>query len=264
MARRGCDAPHVGRSVWLSALVAVLTNAAILGACTGTTGLVLGEVPGGDAATVNTLTGTTTDAAEAGDASDEVGCPICPDPIALSGLSLTAQQGGPGGTAYTDTCPGSQAVIGYQGYITPPSVGLTLVGGIQALCAEIFLSATGVESIPGATLPVRGTSQNGPWMQVCPAGEVVVGFSGHSGDFLDRVAFVCAQLGTSDGEGGEEILSIEGETTLPFAGGDGGTPYAVTCPPGQIARGSNLFAGEWVNLFGLVCGTPALVPEGDP
>jgi hypothetical protein len=261
MVCRGRHPPHVGRSVWLWALVAVLANVVVLDACAGTTGLVLGEASSADAAGVDSLTGMTT--AEAGVAAD-AGCPICPDPVALSGLSLTAQQGGNGGTAYTDTCPGSQAVIGYQGYITPASVGLILIGGIQALCAEVFLSASGIETSPGATLPMRGTSQDGPWMQICPAGQVVVGFSGHSGLDLDRVAFECAQLVTSEGEAGEELLSLETEVTLAAAGGDGGSPYEVSCPSGQVARGSNLFAGEWVDSFGLVCGSPALVPEGDP
>jgi hypothetical protein len=182
----------------------------------------------------------------------------------LSGVSLTAQQGGTTGTAYTDTCPGSQAVIGYEGFLTPPSVGLTLVGGIEALCGDMSFSASGLMTSPGATLPIRGTSQESPWTQQCPAGEVVVGFSGRSGAALDQVAFVCAPLVISESDAGS-VLGVGPETTLTAAGGDGGTPYDVACSPGQVARGSNLRSGEWVDAFGLVCAAPALVPVGgDP
>jgi hypothetical protein len=240
----------------------VLATLGVLGACVGTTGLVLGETPAPeDASSDAGLPGLAEDGVAP---APDAGCPTCTAPVALSGVSLTAQQGGTTGSPYTDTCPGSQAVIGYQGFLTPPSVGLTLVGGIEALCGDMSFSANGLTTSAGAALPIRGTSQDSPWTQLCPTGEVVVGFSGRSGSALDQVAFVCATLVISDGDTGS-VLAVGPQTTLTSAGGDGGMPYDVACSPGQVARGSNLRSGEWVDAFGLVCGVPVLVPVGgDP
>jgi hypothetical protein len=260
MRRRG-DVPPVGRSGLAWAPLGLLATLGALGACAGTTGLVLGERAASDDASSDAgLLGLAEDGVAPG---PDAGCPTCTVPVALSGVSLTSQQGGTTGSPYTDTCPGSQAVIGYEGFLTPPSAGLTLVGGIQALCGEMYFSADGLTTSAGATLPIRGTSQDAPWTQLCPTGAVVVGFSGRSGADLDQVAFVCASLVVSDDDAGS-VLTPGPQTTLTPAGGDGGMPYDDACPPGQVARGSNLRSGEWVDAFGLVCGAPALVPGGDP
>jgi hypothetical protein len=52
--------------------------------------------------------------------------------------------------------------------------------------------------------------------------------------------------------------------TLPAAGGDGGMPFEQACPAGQLARGEALRSGEWIDAFGLVCGTPVLAPDAGP
>jgi hypothetical protein len=202
-------------------------------------------------------------ASDGGAAADvsPVGAPA--GAVVLGGQSLTGQQGGDGGTAYTDLCPGNQAVIGYQGFVTGPEIGLTIIGAIQGVCGELSLGGGSVTTDAGATLPMRGTTQDVPWTQMCPADEVVVGFSGRSGAALDQVAFECAPwTASNDVDGG--ALSAGTIVTLTPAGGDGGSPYEDTCPSGQLARGSNLRAGNWVDAFGLVCGTPTLVSDGGP
>jgi hypothetical protein len=182
--------------------------------------------------------------------------------VVIGGQSTTTQQGGPTGTASTDVCPGNQAVIGYQGFVTGPEVGAVLVGAIQTVCGQLSLGTTPsgqLTTAAGATLPVRGSTQDSPWTQMCPADEVVVGFSGRSGAALDQVAFACAPWTVSNG-----VLSAGAEVTLTAAGGDGGTPYQDGCPAGQLARGSNLRSGAWIDAFGLVCGTPSLSADGGP
>jgi hypothetical protein len=255
--RRGHRTPRVGRPTRAPLLSRALLAAATLAACGETRGLILGET-------------AAPDAASGVDASAGVGCSPCSIPVTLSGQSLTSVQGGTTGTASTDTCPGDQVVIGYLGSLTPPSVGLTLVGGVQALCGELSLDANaGGDGAPaaritiddGVILPVRGTSQESPWIQMCPAGEVVVGFSGRSGDDLDQIAFECAPVLPSNAGAGA-VLSIGTPAALSAVGGDGGLPFEDLCPQGQLARGSNLRSGEWVDAFGLVCGTPALGFDG--
>jgi hypothetical protein len=234
--------------VCLSALCLITLPA--LPACE-TTGLILGEHPAGDAAGVDASLGTPAQC---------VGCAVT-----VSGQSDTAVQGGDGGLPYDDTCPGDQVVIGYQGYIVPPQVGITLVGDIQTVCGALSIdSASGdLTTSPGATLPARGTGYGSPWAEMCPTDQVVVGFTGRSGRSLDQLAIDCAPwtVGT-DGS----VFALAMGTPVPSApqGGDGGSPYAVLCPAGQLARGSVGQADQWVDAFGLICGTLVLTPAGDP
>jgi hypothetical protein len=219
-------------------------------ACGETTGLILGETPAEDAASPILV-------------PDASPCPGCPVLVTLDGESETTQQGGTTGTPYVDTCPGDQVVIGFQGFLTAPSVGLTLVGAIQAHCGSLVLvgvAPDSVATVAGPTLPIRGSSITDPWTQTCPANQVVVGFFGRSGADLDQVAFQCAPWTPADG--GSDVLSI-GSTTVTSsgAGGDGGLPFEDMCPTGQVARGTSLRAGSWIDAFGLVCGTPALASD---
>jgi hypothetical protein len=231
-------------------------------ACGETRGLILGELSGDGSA----FEAAFPDAAETdGGVHPEGGCAGCSYTIVLDGASSTAVQGGSTGTAFTDTCPGNQAVIGYQGFLTGPNVSILLVGGIQTLCGDLSLAgASGpVTTSAGDTLPMRGASQNSPWTQTCPANEVVVGFSGRSGSDLDQIAFVCAAWSAKP-SGSGEAMTMGATDTLTSVGGDGGTPYQHACPPGELARGSTGGSGLWVDSFGLVCGTPSIVIDGGP
>ena len=177
--------------------------------------------------------------------------------ILVSGETSTAEQGGPTGAPFGDTCPVDQAVVGYRGFLTPPPVGLTLIGGVQTLCGVLTLGASsplGIATSPGATLPMRGASRASPWTQVCPADQVVVGFSGRSGAALDQVAFECAPWFAADAGG--VGLSVGGSVTLMAAGRDGGMPFEDLCPPGQLARGTSGRSGQWVDSLALLCGSP--------
>jgi hypothetical protein len=226
-------------------------------ACGETRGLILGENAGDDGG----FEASVLDATGGADG----GCASCSYTIVLDGASSTAVQGGETGTPFTDTCPGNQAVIGYQGFLTGPNVSILLVGGVQTLCGELALAgAMGlVTTSAGATLPMRGASQDSPWTQMCPADQVVVGFIGRSGSDLDQVAFVCAPWSAKP-SGSSEVMTMGTTVTLTPAGGEGGSPYQNACPPGQMARGSTGASGLWVDSFGLVCGTPTIAIDGGP
>lgn len=229
-------------------IAAALALVGTFAACGETRGVVLGDVP-----VVAQVDAAAFDAGKTG-----VACASCALPVTLSGASQTPSQGTDGGSPSLDLCPGNQVLVGFQGFLTPPSAGLTLIEGLAAMCAE--LSLVGPPPGPstataGATLAFHGASKGSAWTQICPADEVVVGFSGRSGSDLDQVAFECAPW-TAESEGAP--LSMGSTVTLPAAGGDGGLPFEDSCPSGQLARGTSGRYGQWVNALALVCATPTL------
>src|SRR5580658_5309355 len=233
-----------------------------------------------------------------------------PEPVSLLGQSSTMEHGGSGGVPYADTCRNDQAVTGYAGSLatatvlvssngTTVTVQTLIIGSIQTVCGALTVGADGrLLTSPGDALAVRGTepdagqADGGPpmsWLEVCPDNEVVIGFSGRTGDYVDQLVFICAEWTFSridggsageeegaDGAGGagEDGAADEGGnpssgwslgemTTLPQAGGQGGSSFTPEmCPPGQMALGSEVHSGVVVDAFGLLCGTPSVNDDG--
>lgn len=174
----------------------------------------------------------------------------------------TVQVGGDGGNAYTDTCPNGQAVIGYRGEVLAPDSGLiVVVSHIQTLCGAMVVDQAAADPVsitPGFELPVRGSYPGPSWSESCAANEVVVGFSGRSGQYVDQLAFQCGHWTVSNQDGGP-VLIMNATDSLAPVGGDGGSPFPLAaCPTGQMAIGSAVRAGFWLDAFSLQCGTPSL------
>jgi hypothetical protein len=187
--------------------------------------------------------------------------------VLLPGQS-TVQVGMDGGSPYTDTCPTGQVVIGYRGEVVPPDSGLiVVVSRIQTLCGAIVLDETASDPVsitPGFVLPERGTYAGPSWSEACAQNEVVVGFSGRSGQYVDQLAFQCGHWIVSSEDGGP-VLTLSATTSLAPVGGDGGSPFPLAaCPTGQMAIGSALRAGFWLDAFSLQCGTPSLESDAGP
>jgi hypothetical protein len=180
--------------------------------------------------------------------------------VVLRDPAPTTQVGNPGGPLFDDACPGDQAIVGFQGSVN--DVGVFLVSSIQATCGELEPPSAGTTEIgvtPTLALPERGLPSGATWSQRCPAGQVVVGFSGRSGLALDQVAFDCARIRVVD-----RALSVDNVlvTLSPPSGGDGGMPFRIACPPGQVGRAAVGSADAWIEAFGLTCATPVLLSAG--
>jgi hypothetical protein len=196
--------------------------------------------------------GTDGDAQPSGGSGD--GAPRAPPTIVLSPPTLTSKHGGDGGTAYVDACPGSQMVVGYLGTYDPTAY----VDSIQAVCGVVLVTGSSTYQItmsPGATLPSHGTAGGSSFAAMCPKDQVVVGIYGHSGLWVDQVGFECAPLTISQ----SLAISIGTVTQLPASGGPGGGAFGDTCPSGQVAIGSDVASGFFVDSIALRCATPTLV-----
>jgi hypothetical protein len=145
--------------------------------------------------------------------------------------------------------------------LAPDSGLIVVVSRIQTLCGAIVLDETAPDPVsvtPGFLLPERGTYAGPSWSESCSGNEVVVGFSGRSGQYVDRLAFQCGHWIVSNEDGGP-VLTMNATTSLPAVGGEGGSPFPLAaCPTGQMAIGSALRAGFWLDAFSLQCGTPSL------
>jgi hypothetical protein len=183
----------------------------------------------------------------------------------LTGENNTALHGGtdPTDVHFKDVCAMGGPVVGYTGSID--TTAPTSVGKIATVCGKISVDSSSgtcrvlVNAV--STMPMRGTIGDVPFMQTCPTNQVVVGYQGRAGSYLDQVAFTCAPLVISLGAMGYQ-LSIGAKTTFSPSGGNGGTAFQDGCAAGQIVRGTNVTTfSNIVDAVGLICGSFSLVSQ---
>ncbi len=189
-----------------------------------------------------------------------------PTGITVTGQNATALQApSAGGGAFRDTCATNEVVIGYTGTVDAPDASTNYLRSFRAICGKLSISGTGPYAVVTAqaeTLTQHGTlpgsqTQN----RMCSANQMVVGFGGRSGGFIDQLAFICAPL-TISGASPNFTLALGATATLAGLGGPGGSPFtAINCPAGQIAVGDAGRSGGAIDAFGLLCGTPSLIVQ---
>jgi hypothetical protein len=166
---------------------------------------------------------------------------------------------------FVDTCTHDQVLVGLNVWTNP---GSQFIQRSQALCGQIVVDGTSVTIAPGGDMRVRGLGlMDGADVMTdltCGANEVVVGFDGRSGLYIDEIRIHCAPLSAFvDGDGirlviGKEVFgpTVEANTT-------GGEEYSLVCESGDVARGPLVAAGQWLDGLGLVCTTPHIAyPDG--
>jgi hypothetical protein len=180
-------------------------------------------------------------------------------------LSLSAQpaaeatalgpDGGPGGSPFSETCPGGQYLVGL-------AAGLgAWVEHVQAICAPW----TGTAFAPGTVQPtVHGTSPQTTVDQCTPAASVggyVETFTrdGHDPKYVNSIMLWCDDV--ADANGGSVCLETGEGCGLLLDNPDA----LENCPTGEAAIGINGRSGMWLDAFGLICGPqPKYVPPAPP
>jgi len=189
------------------------------------------------------------------DLAADVGPPL--PVIAFTDSSSIIHAPGTGGTAFDAPCGGaSQALIGLFG----TSGGVVGLNSVQGNCGVIEVAGTvsyQLTTRASATLgpfgPVRPTSHDGS----CPANEVIVGFEGGSGSWINYLHVYCAGLSITGSAGNYTVTVGAPFKVATRLGPVGGTPFpARYCPAGQIATGILGAAGSAIDRFGLHCAKP--------
>jgi hypothetical protein len=208
----------------------------------------------------------TVDAAGACRASP--GCSATPTKVVMGGPALETGVGGNVGGGYPvdEMCAANEVVIGFNVTSSPPTT--TYLQSVEALCGTLSVTgsapsyAVGVAS--AEALLAHGSIGSVFQTATCPTGQMVVGFGGRSGFYIDQIALVCAPLTIATAPGGY-ALSVGATTAVAAVGGSGGSPFqSSTCPAGQVAVGDFGSAGTELDAYGLKCRTPQFASSTSP
>jgi hypothetical protein len=178
----------------------------------------------------------------------------------LGDVTNSSSTPGQGGSEFTTVCADGEVLVSFTGTWGGTYMGLE---SLQATCGAIGVSAAAPYQV---TLMPGGTTL-GPYGQVspemadgaCPDGQVVVGFEGRSGDWVDQLLFYCAPLTITENAGSYTLEVGTGAPIMTAVGPGTGTPFSsMSCDPGKIAVGIFGRSGAAVDAIGLQCATPTL------
>jgi hypothetical protein len=182
--------------------------------------------------------------------------------IKLGTASFTTLQGLPGdNSVLDDRCPTGQVLTGFRGTVGLFSgMGTPLLTSLAGQCGSLKVDATAgqpfpVTVSPEGALPTRGIPQGKAFTALCPSNQMVVGFEGRAGSFIDQLVVVCAPLTVA----GPPSLAVTRGTfaKLPAVGGTGGEAFQTSCPAGRIAIGHRGEAVTVVDTLALACSAPS-------
>jgi len=165
----------------------------------------------------------------------------------------------PGGDEFDDPCGPGRVLTGLLGSSEYPT--LRGLDSVQARCAEVVREdkPRGFGTGSATTLPVRGTQ--GPARQdaTCPADQVVVGFEGTTGQWIDSLSVYCATV-SIEVKSNLAVVQIGQPMRLPVALGSPsqGVLDSVHCDTGKVAVGIRGASGYAVDRIALRCARPAL------
>jgi len=199
------------------------------------------------------------DGEDNGPDASRVLAPSAPSSVGTDGspIATPLRGGSMAGTIYLDDCPSGQVLVGV-------SADLTSSGGyfaeLATRCAPLTLSSCTSSSCTVG----HGTVTTGTWRggsgsfmvtRDCPSGQVVAGFVGRAGWYLDQLTLRCRPISVSF-DGADWKISVGSTyTDLSPVGGSGGGAFSRSdCPSGEVAtRGNFRAASSQVDGFGLAC-----------
>jgi hypothetical protein len=185
--------------------------------------------------------------------------------IAPSPMSTAQRSPSPGGNPFLDMCAANEVIVGFTGTVDEVDGSVSYLRSFRAECSALSIAAESnmsyrVTLVPAETLPVRGLSGAVTQTRRCGANEMVVGYGGRSGLYIDQISILCAPLLVSGSAPNFTLSTGPAGGSSNGIGGPGGEAFDTTaCPVGQIAVGDQGRAGAAIDAFGLLCATPSLV-----
>ena len=140
--------------------------------------------------------------------------------------------------------------------------GLRSIGGVCGTLSVGAASPFAVTTGNGMALAEREAPNAMVETAMCPANQVIVGFSGKSSVYMEALSFRCAPL-TIAGSAPNFTLQIGNATDSGMVGDENtGTAFAaINCAAGQVAVSQVLNAAAAVDNFGLRCAALTLVVQ---
>jgi hypothetical protein len=208
------------------------------------------------------------DASDAADAKSimEAGPPLRPTGVTIATQTMATQLEAPsnGGNVISDSCPANQVLVGFKGTVDSIDGGQSLLRSVQGICAPLTVTAAAPYQVKvgtGASLPARNTLGAVSVSAICPADQVVTGFSGRYAQFIQSLDFICAPL-LIGGSSPTFTLSLGTATTTSIIGVQSGTVFStIGCANNDVAVGQAPHAGADVDAFGLLCAAPSLTVQ---
>ena len=241
---------------------ATVAGSAGVGGAGGSGGTGGGGGAGGATAGAGGNGGVSGGGAGGGGGSGGMPAQVEPQSITVSTTrNATAKQSpSAGGTAYTDDCPANQVLIGFRG---TTDGGIASLRSVQGICGTLSVGANSpyaVTTAQAGMLTARETAGNTVENAMCPANQVIIGFSGRAAQYIEALVFRCAPL-TISGNAPNYQLNIDNATnTSPIGGENAGTAFnAINCQNGQVAVTQMPNAGSAIDNFGLKCSALSLV-----
>jgi hypothetical protein len=121
--------------------------------------------------------------------------------VTLGAASFTQLQGVPGDNPVRDDrCPTGQVLTGFRGTVGLfGGMGTPLLTSLAGQCGSLKVDGTAGDPFPVTVSPerraaTRGMPQGQAFTALCPANQMVVGFEGRAGSFIDQFVVVCAPL----------------------------------------------------------------------
>lgn len=173
------------------------------------------------------------------------------------------------GTLYAERCPDDQVLIGFQGTVDAPG-GATYLRSAQAICGALSVTSSPpyeVKVIEAEALPMREIASAQFEAARCPVNQVMIGFAGRSGLWMDSVDVRCAPLSILGVAPTYLLVSGTPATAGTIGGATGGSPFdPMECEAGQVAVGQvvrTIYSGQLLGAFGVQCAKLELVTRHD-
>jgi hypothetical protein len=194
------------------------------------------------------------------------GMPNLPEPSAItvsSTKNATAKHSpSAGGSAYTDDCPANQVLIGFRGTIDGGIASLRSVAGICATLGVAGNPPYAITATEAGMLPTRMSAGSTIENALCPANQVIIGFSGRTATYIEALVFRCAPLTITGTAPSYELAIGSATNTSPIGGENAGTAFnAIDCAADQVAVSLVPNAGSAIDNFGLRCAALSLVVD---